>query len=75
MVSSKIIQENMTPLQVPSPRDSSIEPMDDKLNRKVCSHSFLLSDCVHLGLLQGVVMWLVLLFFENSIVTSEGGGI
>lgn len=41
MVSSKIIQENMTPLQVSSPRDSSIEPMDDKLNRK--GHTYTLS--------------------------------
>lgn len=63
MVSSKISQENMIPLQSSSPRDSSVEPMDEMLNRKVCICSFLLfkADCIHLGLLQRVVMWILLL--------------
>jgi hypothetical protein len=41
MVSSKISQENMIPSQSSSPRDSSVEPMDEMLNRKVCPCSFL----------------------------------
>jgi len=56
MPSSKTIQENTMPLQVSSPRDSSAETMGDKLNRKVCPCSLLLSaDYVHMHLLQGVV--------------------
>ncbi|XP_059454337.1 uncharacterized protein LOC132184637 isoform X2 [Corylus avellana] len=35
MVSSKISQENMIPLQSSSPRDTSVEPMDEMLNRKI----------------------------------------
>jgi hypothetical protein len=64
MVSSKISQENMIPLQSSSPRGSSVEPMDEMLNRKVCPCSFLLfkADCIHRGLLQRVVMWILLLF-------------
>ncbi|GLT61068.1 hypothetical protein SLA2020_338010 [Shorea laevis] len=41
MVSSKISQENMIPLQSSSPRDSSVEPMDEMLNRK--RHTYTLS--------------------------------
>lgn len=57
MPSSKTIQEDMMPLQVSSPRDSSAETMGDKLKRKVCPCSLLLSEavCVHMHLLQGVV--------------------
>ncbi|XP_062176227.1 uncharacterized protein LOC133881304 isoform X2 [Alnus glutinosa] len=41
MVSSKISQENMIPSQSSSPRDSSVEPMDEMLNRK--RHTYTMS--------------------------------
>lgn len=47
MVGSNNLRENVIPLQVSTPRDSSVEPMEDTLTGKVCPCYFLLFKVMH----------------------------
>lgn len=70
MVSSKNLRENMIPLQVSTPRESSGEPMEDTLTRKVCPCYFLLfkAACIHLGfnLIENWLKAVIILFLKKQ---------